>query len=266
MILDSIVVLGTIGLLAAVLLYLASTRFKVEEDPRISEIEELLPGANCGGCGHTGCHAFAVAVLAADSLEGLNCSVAGADGMALIAKAVGLDPARGEKRVAVVKCNPNCNREKTTNYDGVQNCAIENALYQGETDCTSGCLGGGDCVRSCMFGAISIAEGEDVPRVDVSKCTACGLCVKSCPRGVIELRVLPRDVKPVMVACNNRNKGAVAMKECEVSCIGCGKCSRTCKNEAIAVADFLAHIDAEKCSGCGECIEACPRKSIIELN
>ncbi len=266
MILNAIVVLGIIGLLAAVLLYLASTRFKVEEDPRIAEIESLLPGANCGGCGLTGCHAFAVAVQKATTLEGLNCVVAGSQGMELIAKAVGLDPERGVKRIAVVKCNSDCDRKTTNHYDGVANCAIENALYQGETECVFGCLGGGDCVRSCMFGAITIPEGEHQPKVDPDKCTACGLCVKSCPRGVIELRAIPDGVRPVTVACNNRNRGALAMKDCDVSCIGCGKCSRTCSHGAITVTDFLAHIDPEKCTGCGECIESCPRHSIVELS
>lgn len=266
MILISIAVLGSLGLLAAVMLYLASTRFKVDEDPRIAEIESLLPGANCGGCGLTGCHAFAVAVRGASSLDGLNCVVAGAEGMATIAKAVGLDATRGVRKVAVVKCSNDCDhRQPTTQYDGDANCAILNTLYQGETECTFGCLGGGDCVRGCMFDAITIPEGDVLPVVDIDKCTACGMCVKSCPRGVIELRPMPENITPVVVACNNRNKAPLAMKDCSVSCIGCSKCVRTCRHEAVTVSDFLAHIDGEKCVGCGECITACPRHSIITL-
>ncbi len=266
MILNAIVVLGVIGLLAAVLLYVAATRFKVEEDPRIAEIEELLPGANCGGCGLTGCHAFAVAVRNATTLEGLNCVVAGEEGMGRVARAVGLDPARGARKVATVKCANSCEvRQPTTYYDGVASCAIENSLYQGETDCVFGCLGGGDCVAACQFDAIFIPEGEGIPVVDPDKCTACGACVKKCPRGVLELQVWHKDTPNVRVACNNRNRGPLAMKDCSVSCIGCMKCTRVCESEAVKVSDFLAHIDSEKCVGCEKCVEACPRHSIVVL-
>lgn len=267
MILNAIVVLGIIGLLAAVILYVAATRFKVDEDPRIAEIESLLPGANCGGCGLTGCHAFAVAVKDATSLENFNCVVAGPEGMELIAKAVGLDPQRGLKKIAYVKCSSDCDTRKTTNrYDGVANCRIENALYQGETDCVYGCLGGGDCVEACPFGAITIPEGETLPQVDPDKCTACGICVRTCPRSLIELTVWSEEHPNIRVACNNRNKGALAMKDCDVSCIGCMKCQRVCEHGAVKVADFLASIDTETCIGCGDCLKACPRHSIIELD
>lgn len=265
MILNAIVVLGIIGLLAAVILYLAASRFKVDEDPRIAEIESLLPGANCGGCGKTGCHAFAVAVRNATSLEGLNCSVAGAAGMELIAKAVGLDPARGARKVAVVKCSADCDtRSIEAIYDGIRDCRIENSLFQGETRCVYGCLGGGNCVNACGFGALTIPEGETLPRVDIERCTACGQCVAACPRGVITLKELPEH--PVsIVNCNNRNRGPQAMKDCPVSCIGCSRCARECSSEAITITSFLADIDTSRCTGCGKCEQVCPRKSITTL-
>lgn len=263
MILNAIVVLGVIGLLAAVLLYIAATRFRVDEDPRIAEIESLLPGANCGGCGLTGCHAFAVAVRGASTLEGLNCVVAGQEGMQTIAKAVGLDPARGDRKVVAIRCQANCDLSpRTASYDGVRSCAIENSLFVGEGGCSFGCLGCGDCAEACPFGALTMPRGGGVPVVDPDKCTACGICVRSCPRGVLGLEVWKTDGPNVRVACNNRNRGPQAMKDCPLSCIGCSKCARGCEAQAVTVSDFLAHIDPARCTGCGACIEACPRKSI----
>ncbi len=62
-ILISIIVLGGTGILCAAILYFVARRFYVEEDPRIALVEELLPGANCGGCGRSGCHDFACACV-----------------------------------------------------------------------------------------------------------------------------------------------------------------------------------------------------------
>ena len=55
----NMLVLGSIALVAAVILYVVSKKFAVRENPKIAEIEELLPQANCGGCGKAGCHDFA---------------------------------------------------------------------------------------------------------------------------------------------------------------------------------------------------------------
>ena len=61
--LSTILTLSVLGILAAVILYFVAQKFKVEEDPRIDEVEKMLPGANCGGCGHTGCEGFAKSML-----------------------------------------------------------------------------------------------------------------------------------------------------------------------------------------------------------
>ncbi len=157
----SIIVLGAIGLIAAVLLYLAAKKFYVYEDPKIGEIEEILPGANCGGCGLSGCHAFAVECANATTMEGLNCAGIDDAGMKKIADIVGLTPVETEKRVAIIKCSASCeNRDPQNHYDGVRSCAIEAALYQGESDCIYGCLGCGDCVKACPFGAMTINTGD----------------------------------------------------------------------------------------------------------
>ena len=160
----------------------------MEEDPRIAEVEELLPGANCGGCGLTGCHAFAMACCQATSLQGLNCTGLDAEGMKRIASIVGLDAVAAQKRIAVIRCSASCEtRDPLNYYDGVRSCAIESAFYQGETDCIYGCLANGDCAAACPFGAMTIKEGDALPTVDPDKCTGCGKCVEACPRNLVEL-------------------------------------------------------------------------------
>lgn len=263
MIATSAILLGIIGLAAAVILYIAAKKFQVYEDPKIAEIEDLLPGANCGGCGFSGCHAFAVECAQAKTMEGLNCTGVDNEGMKKIAGIVGLTPSASRRMVAVVKCSASCeNRDPRNFYDGVKSCAIEASLYQGESDCTYGCLGCGDCVRACPFGAMQMLPGEELPHVDFDKCTGCGKCVSTCPRALCELTPMPEGRPIVWVACANRDRGPVAMKECGVACIGCTKCRKVCPNEAPTISSFLAHIDQDKCTSCGECLKACPRKSI----
>lgn len=246
--------------------FFAAKKFFVYEDPKIGEIENLLPGANCGGCGFSGCHAFAVECAGASTMNGLCCTGVDAEGMKKIAEIVGLTPVATVRKVSVVKCSPSCDtRDLRNRYDGVKSCAIENAFYQGESDCIYGCLGCGDCVSACPFDAMRIDSGGNIPVIDYNKCTGCGKCVESCPRNLCELIPYKEDVPMIWVACANRDRGPVAMKECGVACIGCTKCRKVCPNEAPEISSFLAHINQDKCTGCGECLTACPRKSIVSF-
>ena len=132
--------------------------------------------------------------------------------------------------------------------------------------CAYGCLGNGDCVAACQFGAIVVNPETGLPEVDETKCTACGACVKACPRNIIELRKKGVKGRRIYVGCVNRDKGAVSRKVCAVSCIGCGKCVRTCPFEAITLENNLAYIDAEKCRLCRKCVAECPTGGIREIN
>lgn len=268
-----VILLGAIGVIAAIILYLAAKRFSVNEDPRIAEVEDILPGANCGACGFSGCSAFAKACCSATTLEGMNCTGLDKEGMAKIADIVGLSPSESVRRVAVIRCQNACDtRPPVNNYDGVTSCALEHSLYQGEAECIYGCLALGDCVRACPFGAIVIPENGRLPKVDYGRCTGCGKCFEACPRDlplIVETqmatdgKLMPKDI--VWVACANKDRGPVAMKECDMACIGCQKCKRTCTHEALDIVSFLAKIDPEKCVGCGDCVDACPRKSILTI-
>lgn len=263
----TIITITAIGIVAAAILYIVARKFYVYEDPRIEEVEKALPGANCGGCGFTGCHALADAVVSSNSLEGKFCPVGGNDCMAKVADIMKLEAIKASPKVAVLRCNGACDkRPKKSDYEGAKSCAIAAMTFGGETGCSFGCIGFGDCVAVCEFGAISINKETGLPEVDDSKCTACGACAKACPKMLIELRKKwPKDRK-VYVACRNTDKGADARKACAAACIGCGKCAKECPSEAITVTNNLAFIDSEKCKLCRKCVSVCPTGAIIEAN
>lgn len=263
----TIVTLSLIGATAAIILYFVAQKFKVFEDPRIDEVEGVLPGANCGGCGFAGCRAFAEVCVKASDLGDLNCPVGGNDTMATVASTLGLEAVKKDPRVAFIRCNGTCdNRLKTSSFDGASTCSIASSVYSGETDCQFGCLGYGDCVDACDFDAIDLRAGIGVPLILDDKCVACGACVDACPKNLIELRKkMPKDRK-VVVACRNTDKGGVARKACSVACIGCGKCEKECAFGAITIENNLAFIDSDKCKLCRKCAPVCPTNAIIELN
>ena len=262
----TIISLCDIGIASAVILYFVAQKFKVEEDPRIDTVESILPGANCGGCGKPGCRGFAEATVKATSLDGLFCPVGGAETMTKVAVALGMEVTAQTPQIAVVRCNGTCDhRQRTSQYDGYKSCAIEHSLYRGETDCTFGCLGCGDCVTACPFDAIHMDE-NGLPVVSEEKCVACGACVKACPRNIIELRNKGVKGRRVFVCCVNKDKGNIARKACTAACIGCGKCVKECPFEAITLENNLAYIDFRKCRLCRKCVSVCPTHAIHEVN
>ena len=267
LIVSSIIVLGVIGLASAVILYFVAQKFKVEEDTRIDEVAELLPGANCGGCGYPGCRGFAEACVKADSLENMLCPVGGLPVMCKVSEFLGHAVCQATPKIAVVRCNGSCaNRPRTNKFDGAKNCKIATQLYAGETNCSYGCLGFGDCAAACQFDAIKINHETGIPEVDEEKCTACGACVKACPKKVIELRNKGVKGRRVFVSCVNKDKGGVARKACSAACIGCGKCQKVCPFGAIKVENNLAYIDFELCRSCRKCVNECPTGAIHDVN
>lgn len=263
----TILFLAIVGALAALLLFVVSKKFHVEEDARIELVNEALPGANCGGCGYPGCSGFARACVEAESMEGLFCTVGGNDTMLKVADILGRTTVEAEPQLAVVRCNGTCDaRPKVNQYDGASSCAIAAATYGGETGCTFGCLGLGDCTLACGFDAIKMNPLTELPEVDEERCTACGACVKACPKMIIELRKKGPKGRRVFVSCVNKEKGGVAKKACDNACIGCSKCFKECKFEAITIANNLAYIDPNKCRLCRKCVEACPTGAIHEIN
>ena len=263
----TIVILSALGLVLALVLFFIAKKFKVEEDPRIDEVEKVMPGANCGGCGFAGCRAFADAAVKAPNLDNNFCPVGGNEVMKKVGAILGYEIKEKAPMVAVVRCNGTCtNRPKTNVYDGFQSCKVKAALYSGDTGCSYGCLGCGDCVAACKFGAITMNPETGLPVVDEEKCTACGACAKACPKHVIELRNKgPRSMR-VFVSCINHDKGPVAKKACAAACIGCGICLKTCTKGAITLEGNLAYINYDLCKLCRECEALCPTGAIHGVN
>jgi Na+-translocating ferredoxin:NAD+ oxidoreductase subunit B len=266
-ILITIISLSLLALLAAVILYFVARKFKVYEDPRIDQVAEILPQANCGGCGFAGCRAFAEALVAAETFDGLSCPVGGADIMIKAGHILGKEAPVPEPLVAVLKCNGAYEvRPRTSKYNGAADCRIVNSLYSGETDCSFGCIGFGDCVRACQFDAMHTDIQTGLPVISDEKCLACGACVKACPRHLIELRKRAKKDRKIYVACSNCDKGGPARRACKVACIGCSKCQKVCEYDAITIVNNLAYIDAVKCKMCRKCVTECPTNAIIEVN
>ncbi len=266
-ILITIICLSILALISAVILYFVAQKFKVVEDPRIDEIQAILPAANCGGCGFAGCRNFAEALVKAETFEGLNCPVGGGVVMGLSAKILGKEAPLVDPLVAVLLCNGTPEfRPRTSIYEGASNCSISHNLYIGETDCSYGCLGKGDCVKACSFDAMYMDNTTGLPVIIDEKCVACGACVKACPRNIIELRKKAKKDRKIYVACSNCDKGGPARRACKVACISCNKCFKVCEFDAITIENNLAYIDAGKCTFCRKCVTECPTNSIIELN
>jgi len=266
-VLITVICLSLLSMISAVMLYFVAQKFKVFEDPRIDEILEILPSANCGGCGFAGCRNFAEALVKADTFDGLNCPVGGAVVMGNAAKILGKEAQVLDPLVAVLLCNGTPeNRPMTSRYDGASDCRISNNLYIGETDCSYGCLGNGDCVDVCNFNAMYMDSGTGLPLIIDDKCVSCGACLKACPRNLIELRKKSKKDRKIYVACSNCDKGGPARRACKVACIACNKCFKVCEFNAITIENNLAYIDATKCTFCRKCVTECPTGSIIELN
>lgn len=250
--------LGAMGLAFGAGLAFASQKFAVETDPRVMDILNVLPGANCGGCGYPGCGGFANAVVQGVAPTN-GCPVGGAECAQNVAQIMGLEADLTAKKVARVLCNGGKNyATERFDYSGIEDCKAANMLHGGQKNCVYGCLGFGTCVRVCPFDAIHMNE-NGLAVVDPEKCTSCGKCLEACPKGIIEYVPYGQEV---VVDCKNPEKGPQVKKNCQVACIACGLCEKACPFDAIKVENNYARIDYTKCTECMLCVEKCPTKAI----
>ena len=265
-ILTAVAILGGLGLAFGLILSIASKVFYVETDPRLDELNECLPGANCGGCGYAGCGGYADAVLKGEAPIG-KCASGGDECAEKMAEIMGVKAEKVARRVAMVRCSGYKRTDaegKSTglllkgNYEGVHDClAATKVAGRGHTICKYGCLGFGNCVKACKYDAIHVVDG--VARVDFDKCVGCMSCAAACPRGII---ASVEYGEHIVISCSSHAKGNVTTRGCTLGCIGCGVCKKICPKGAITIDRNLAVIDYSKCDNCGLCVSACPKRMI----
>ena len=209
-------VLGGLGAFFGLVLAVANRVFYVQTDPRLEPLTQALPGANCGGCGFSGCGASAQSMAAI----------------------MGVKAEKIARQVAFVHCAGQTARDKGI-YEGIHDClAATKVAGRGPLICKFGCLGFGNCTKACQFDAIHLENG--VAKVDPDKCTGCMSCAAACPRHII---VPVHYGTHITVACSSTARGSVTLRGCDIGCIGCFKCQKTCPKGAITVTSYLARVD-----------------------
>ncbi len=251
--------IGAIGLFFGAVLAFSSIIFRIETDERIDKVGEILPGANCGGCGFAGCSAFAKAIVN-DGAPVTSCNLMTKEKAMQIGEIMGIEIGDVVPKFASVKCNGDCHKcQDKCEIFGIDDCVTAASLGNGPKNCEYGCIGLGSCVKVCEENGISIIDGIAV--INEENCIGCGNCVRICPKQIIEL--VPKK-RTAVVNCNSKDKGALVKNYCEAGCIGCKICEKKCPKNAITVVDNLAVIDYSLCVGCGICEKECP-KSVISI-
>ncbi len=261
LVLTAVGALGGLTLVLASLLVFAQRKLRVEEDPRIDDVEEMLPHANCGACGLPGCRPFAEALVRGEVLPG-KCTVSSEAGRFAIAAYLGVDVGAEEKRVARLACAGGANVARhRARYHGESSCLAAAQVAGGGKGCFWGCLGLGDCEVVCDFDAITMNR-HGLPVVDEVKCTACGDCVEVCPKDLFSLQPISRRL---WVACKSLEAGDELLADCEVACTACGRCAVDAPG-LITMRNNLPVVDYGRDHATRMPIQRCPTGAIVWLD
>jgi len=259
-IINAFLIITGLGAILGLGLAIAEKKLSIPKDEKLEELESMMPGANCGGCGYAGCSAYANAVYEGKVLPGL-CAPGGEELAKKMAQVMGVDVQMAQKKVAYIFCSASC-KEKTKDYSykGILDCNAASMLFRGDNGCKEGCLGLGSCVSVCPSSAIKRQE-DGTLKVDSSLCTGCGCCTKVCPNNVIRLIFANQEY---VVGCNNHQKGSDVRKVCQIGCIGCKICETKFPNSGFTVDQNLATMDYNRTSNqeAQNALEACPRHII----
>jgi len=255
--------MGGMGALFAAGLSIANKKLHVDEDPRIEQVNELLPGANCGGCGYPGCANFAENVVKG-TVDVTECGVSSPEDIEEIAAILGIDAEAGEKEIARVMCQGGTyETAKKAEYAGIESCVAVNISGGGEKYCEYGCLGYGECIDACTFDAMYMSD-NGLPVVIEDKCTGCGKCAEACPRDVIEMH--PASDK-LFVLCKNHDDPKTSRGLCIRACIGCQICVRAVEDGQMVMDDNLAIVDYNLYGKDAELpTDRCPTECLVVLN
>jgi len=249
----------------ASILAFAHSKLKVEEDPRVDEINRLLPGLNCGACGYMSCHDYAEHI-AKDGASPGKCRVIHEEVREKLFAIVGIKETALVPKLPLVHCAAEIQHKKpVAEYTGVKTCRAADLDFGGGMQCQYGCMGFGDCVTACPFDALHMVDG--LPRVDEKKCTACGKCAEACPRDIIKMQE-KKFGKLFYIACSSHDGAARVRAICPVGCVACGICEKLSPEGFFKVTDNLAHADYSK-QGDAEKVRPlaakCPTRVIKEI-
>lgn len=260
--------LAFLGGFFGVVLAFAGKHFEIEVDSQVEQIEQILPGSNCGNCGYPSCNSYAHAIVFANAP--IDCCLPGK--IEVRNKIVEITGRKTEDKnqvemVAELLCQGD--KEKAVllyHYEGLQDCRAAVNFFNGPKACLYGCIGLGTCSKVCPGGAITM-ESNGLPRINTSLCTGCGVCIQACPQKVL---TLVEKNQEVLIRCKNMDNGKQAKEVCQTACISCGLCEKNCPVSAISMltdnTGSIAVIDSSKCVNCGVCIEKCPTKAITQRN
>ena len=253
--------LGLACVLAAGLA-IANARLKVFEDPRIEEVQSMLPNNNCGACGMPGCRAFAEKVVEG-AIQPAACTVGGPDTASAVASLLGIDAGQAVKRTARLLCAGGTNvAAQMAEYRGHPSCRSAAAVSGGGKACRYGCLGYGDCFDVCDFDAIRMSP-TGLPIVDAEKCTACGDCIDICPKNVLEL--YPVDQR-LIVQCKSELEGDDMLEMCRVGCTACKRCVADAAENLLKMRNNLPVLNRDLLyTQSVEATRRCPTNAIVWL-
>jgi electron transport complex protein RnfB len=240
----------------------AKRAFHVDVNPRLERLTQVLPGANCGGCGYVGCTAYAEALHAGAAAVDL-CSVGGVSCASALADILGVELKETWPTRPVVHCGARSgDRLLVSDYRGESTCRAASVIG-GVQGCAYGCLGLGDCARACRYDAIHVIDG--LACVDYEACVGCRACERACPRHVITMVPFKAE-RMIVIRCSNQDFGRDVKRVCKVGCVGCKACQRL--NEIYNVANNVPRIDyskydPEKMEELLPATAKCPSKALI---